>query len=658
MRLEIDRIAVKRFKGVDDLEIELGGLDATVRGDNATGKTTIADAWSWLLWGKDSRGRTDFAIKRLDAGGEPEHGVDHSVSATVRHGDRGIVLSRTYRELWQKRRGSPHAVMTGHETVFEVDGVPTTKAEYDATVSAIADETTWRVLTDPTFFSDQLPWKDRRAMLLSVTGDVDDRAVIDSDPELAELADVVDGGRTIEQHRKVCEAERKKVNVELEKLPVRIDEVRRTVADDGVDWKAAKAAIAEAREGRRRTAEKLTRLESGGEVAELTKKLREAEAEAQAEANRLSAGHETALAAVRTVHGVALEAAEAAKRKLASLDAEERAAAAEAKKLAERRDELLAEWQSVDAEELGHREPDTCAACGQKLPPEKVEAARKRAIEELNASKARRLAEVSDAGKRARARLDWLTGQDAECRSAEREAAAARLAAAREERDETKAELDRLRSEAVPVPSGGAAQEIRDRIAALGGESSAEVEAARAEVARLEHAIDEAETALARAERTEEARGRIRQLEHDERRLAVEHEALLRQVFLCDQFVRAKVALLEEAVNSRFELARFKLFRELVNGGVEPCCETTFEGVPYNAGLNAGARVNVGLDVIRTISRATGFAPPIFLDQAESTTSYVETDSQTVYLEVAAECPALEVQVGEAAIALGAEVKA
>jgi hypothetical protein len=649
MRLEIDRIAVKRFKGVDGLELELGGADATVRGDNATGKTTIADAWCWLLWGKDSRGRTDFAIKRLDAAGQPEHGVDHSVAATVRYGDRELTLSRTYRELWQKRRGSPHAVMTGHETVFEVDGVPTTKAEYDATVSAIADETTWRALTDPTFFSDQLPWKDRRSMLLSVTGDVDDRAVIDSDPELAELADVVEGGRTIEQHRKVCEAERKKTNAELEKLPVRIDEVRRTVAGD-VDRDAAKAALAEAREERRRAAEKLTRLESGGEIAELTKQLREAEAEAQGERTRKGAERDLGISVARRARDAAAGKVVAIERTIARVAEEEDAAAGEAAKLRTRCDELRAEWQVIDAEALGVTEPDTCAACGQKLPQEKVEAARRRALEELNARKARRLGEVADAGKRHRARLDWLEGQDRERREDERRSATGALAAARGELEKAEEALGRAEREhplaGDPATPPREIEYLRQKIEAARSETATEVEEARTDVARLEHAIDEAETALARAERAEEARARIAELERDERRLAVEHEALQRQVFLCEQFVRAKVALLEDTVNSRFELARFKLFRELVNGGVEPCCETTYDGVPYNAGLNAGARVNVGLDVIRTLSRAIGFAPPVFVDQAESTTSYVETDSQTVYLEVAADCPDLEVEVG------------
>ena len=114
-----------------------------------------------------------------------------------------------------------------------------------------------------------------------------------------------------------------------------------------------------------------------------------------------------------------------------------------------------------------------------------------------------------------------------------------------------------------------------------------------------------------------------------------------------DQFIRAKVGLLEERINSRFAIARFKLFRKLVNGGLEECAEVTFGGVPYGSNLNHGARIHVGLDIISTLQEHFQVAPPVFVDQCESVTCLPPMDSQLIRLVVSAEDKALRVQVLE-----------
>ena len=92
--------------------------------------------------------------------------------------------------------------------------------------------------------------------------------------------------------------------------------------------------------------------------------------------------------------------------------------------------------------------------------------------------------------------------------------------------------------------------------------------------------------------------------------------------------------VLEDMINSRFVLARFKMFNILVNGGLEECCEVTFEGVPYSAGLNHGARVQVGIDIVRTLQNHFSFLPPVWVDQSESISSLPEMECQVIRLVV------------------------
>jgi hypothetical protein len=114
-------------------------------------------------------------------------------------------------------------------------------------------------------------------------------------------------------------------------------------------------------------------------------------------------------------------------------------------------------------------------------------------------------------------------------------------------------------------------------------------------------------------------------------------------MYLTEQFIRTKVNLLESKINSRFKLARFKLFDQQINGGLTECCETLYGGVPYSGGLNNGARINVGLDIINTLSEHYGFTAPIFIDNAEAVTQLIDTRGQQIRLIVSEQDKALRI---------------
>ena len=179
-----------------------------------------------------------------------------------------------------QKRGSATAEFTGHTTDHFVDGVPVQKKEYDARIAEIADENIFRLLTDPRHFNEVLHWQRRRDMLLQVCGDVSDEEVIENKKELAKLADIL-GNRTIEQHRKVIQARRAEINKELEKIPVRIDEVKKGLPniDDITNEKELPKDIAKLREELKAKQEELAQAKAGGQVAEKTKELRMIEAQ-------------------------------------------------------------------------------------------------------------------------------------------------------------------------------------------------------------------------------------------------------------------------------------------------------------------------------------------------------------------------------------------
>ena len=130
---------------------------------------------------------------------------------------------------------------------------------------------------------------------------------------------------------------------------------------------------------------------------------------------------------------------------------------------------------------------------------------------------------------------------------------------------------------------------------------------------------------------------RIEELEEERRQLAEELASVEHLTDLAEDFVRYKVECITDNINSMFRLAQFRLFTEQVNGGIADSCDILCGGVPYDSGLNNGARINVGLDIINTLSREYGSHVPVFVDNAESVVELEGMDTQVIRLVVSAE---------------------
>src|SRR5690606_7377882 len=130
--VRLQRLKLRNFKGIREFTLEANGSDVTIYGDNGAGKTSLVDAFMWLLFDKDSQNRKDFQIKTLDADGEPIHNLEHEVEAALELDDgRQVTLRKVYKEKWTRKRGSAVAEFTGHTVDHYIDGVPTKQSDYD-----------------------------------------------------------------------------------------------------------------------------------------------------------------------------------------------------------------------------------------------------------------------------------------------------------------------------------------------------------------------------------------------------------------------------------------------------------------------------------------------------------------------------------------------
>jgi AAA15 family ATPase/GTPase len=228
MDIKLNLIELCSFKGIKKLFIDLDGKSLDVRGTNATGKTTLVDAFTWLLFDKDSKGSSKFSLKTLAPDGKELNNLEHSVRAVFSIDDKTLELQKTYKENWTKKRGAVSKEFTGHSVDYSVNGVPVKEKEYNVAIKEFILEDDFKLLTMPDYFN-SIKWQDRRALLLRLCGDVDMKTVIDSNDNLSGLSDFL-GTHSIEEKRKIAASRQSAINNELSGMTARIDEHLRLIS--------------------------------------------------------------------------------------------------------------------------------------------------------------------------------------------------------------------------------------------------------------------------------------------------------------------------------------------------------------------------------------------------------------------------------------------
>jgi chromosome segregation ATPase len=313
---------------------------------------------------------------------------------------------------------------------------------------------------------------------------------------------------------------------------------------------------------------------------------------------------------------------------------------------------LRSNWHEENNKVFEFEQSDTCPTCGQALPQKQLQEAREKALAQFNQAKAQKLEEINAKGKQLMYVKEGL-GKDIENIQGEIERINAKITELQDKESVLKSEIDAIAQGSQPVEStteyyqlNAKYREIQDEIRKLEADNSIAVTAIQKEIDALTDAIQALEQAQARLEAWKKGLQRIEELKAEERKLAAEFEELERQIYLTEEFIRTKVRLLEDKINSKFQMARFKLFDVQVNGALAECCETTYNGVPYS-NLNNGARLNLGLDIINTLSEHFGFTPVVFIDNAESVTDILQTKGQQIRLIVSGIDKKLRIELAE-----------
>lgn len=655
--MKLIRLRLENFQGIKSAEFKLDGQSASIYGDNATGKTTVFNAMTWLLFDKASTNAKNFTPKTKGADGDL-HYLDHAAEAEFDVGGRNITLRKVYHENYKKKRGSATEEFDGHGVDYYIDGVPTKEKDYKMTLIAFCgSEEKMKMLTMPDYFPEQLPWEARRTILLEICGDVDDDTVIASTPELKELPEFLKmPGSTIqrysvEDYKKIAQVTKTDINKQIQAIPGRIDEATRAIPDTtGIDPEQIDKTIAAINAEREVLEQKKARILAGdSSTADIRARISEAQAklaEQRADyAEKNSTANSSVLDKINAIKTEAIGAVNKARDARNDMERKQR----ELTRMTALREQLLQEYTEVQSERWNEG-AETCPTCAQRLPEENIQ----RLHDDFNIKKSKRLEVINQRGNK-EASKNMIT--EAKEDIIELEATAAKYEAEAAEAEE---KIKDLRSQLTTPPPFEQTEEYRRLNAQIDACRAEEQDVGKTTSAEVSSLTDEIQALFAKAEAQKELKARLRiaagqkerieELKRSEKTLAERYEKLEEGVYLCELFTKTKVSMLTNRINGKFKKVRFRLFQEQINGGIKEDCEVMIPAedgnlVPFTFANNA-ARINAGLEVINTLSHHWGIEMPVFIDNAESVTKLLQMDTQVMRLVVSEPDKELRLELG------------
>ncbi|MDH2337338.1 AAA family ATPase [Clostridium perfringens] len=626
-------LILRNFKGIKDLRVDFNRV-TDISGNNAVGKTTIFDAFTWLLFDKNSLDAKDFEIKTLDKNNNVIHGLEHEVSALLNINGVEKKLSKIYKEKWTKKRGEAEKQLTGHTTDYYIDDVPVKKVEFQEAIGNIIDEKLFKLITNPLYFSTILNWKDRRNVLLSIIGDVDVMDVIKLNNTLKGF-DALLGEKTVDDLKKTLAARKRKINQDIDSIPFRIDELDKSIIN--LDFEALEDELKIKNEELKQVEDKLydstklgdVVLEKQQKLFNLKNMLQSIEYKAESQANRPKKELEALL------DEKAYELKDTL-RKVSTL--EERLVSIKFKKdlVKDQMDSLRNTWHEEKLKVLEFNENEfVCPTCKREFEAEDIEAKKESLIEQFNISKSKKLADINNKGVAKKTEFEEIEKQISNLEM-EIEETKVKASGLEEEVKGIKVKLDNFKPSIILGEEYKKVScEISDLEVEINDNTSTKelISSLRREKSDLVDAIDTIKAKLTYREKNKATLERIEELKDEERKLAETLAKVEKEEFQCETFIKAKVKLMEDSINEKFKYVSFKLFNTLVNGAVEECCVATVNGVPFDSVNNAG-KINAGIDIINTLCNHYGVNATVFIDNAESVNELLECESQVVRLIV------------------------
>jgi exonuclease SbcC len=666
--IQILSISLTNFKGLRNQKIVFN-KNTDIFGANGTGKTTIMDAFLWMLFGKDSTDRKNFEIKTLDKLNVVIPQIEHEVSAVILVDDVKIEISRILSEMWPKKKGSNVAEFSGNKTEFYWDGVPMQEKTFQEKVSTILDETVFKMITNPLAFN-AMKWQDQRNVLVDIAGTISDEDLAAGNSEYEKLIAELTNGKTLSDYEKQILASIKKAKEDLKMIPARIDEVSKSKPETH-DFVNLKVSLGLKETELKKVDESIQNKNSAfdGLLEEINKK--------KSKANGIKSDIETIESNARRDskqnNTPDTSVLDGLRRKLSSTESDLNIGntglqtisdkhTATITKIADIEKSIVAkreDWNLENAKELTFNDDDFhCPTCKRDFEAGDVEGKKKEMLISFKGVKANKLSGIQTQGQ---VLALEKTNLESELKALEEriENAKTYITGLKTDIKKLKLDIETETSKITPTESvdeesvyqqllSGNHQyqdkkiELKNILATIDEVPKVDISELQTQRAAIVQEIDNIKSNLRNEDQIKAVDDRVKVLEKEQKDLAQQIANVEKTQFVIEKFNKLKIDTLESKINEKFKFVKFRMFKSQINGGETECCDALIDGVPFSD-ANTASKINAGLDIINTLCEFYQVTAPIFIDNRESIIDVIELNSQLINLIVSGEDKKLRV---------------
>lgn len=625
-----------KFYGKNTLDTDFS-MKTVLSGQNEVGKSTVKRIILDVLNCHDENDREITGIRPHDEHGVEIDDVDIVRAVTFEIDGKEKTLKKVTRQKRNKK-----GEITGSVTDYSINDVPYKMADYNQYINDNMAELGVLPFCLNAMTLLNKSQAEQRLALASYFGTRTDEEICDMFPQFAELKPMFDDG-DVDQLKKVC---RDKLNgtggrngskglvKERDEISTRIDTIHSTneytdLAELELQKKTYEPQLKEIEdklsdynkilEDKQKATEDIMNLKF-----ELSDMERKANADNQKKRMELQLQIDGFDASIHKTESMI----KAGKAKIERTEREIRYCARDLEK-------VRADWKK--AKELAFDESSVnCPMCGQKLPEDKIESMRA----DFDERKTKNLKELEDKG-------NALSNDNKELKQAieDKKKEIADLEVELKEltirRDGTEMELGDLPTD---IDMTGNSEyralkaKIEEKEKALADENDTselirKLKNERNELLRQVSSVDtKIELGVANNKRIDDS---IADLEDKRKDLNQEIADWERKLDLLKEFTRKKNELLQADVNKYLDFATAKLFRPLLNGDTEECCDFVYNGEAYARNLNHGARMLTEVDICRAFQKVASVNFPIIIDDTESVDDWriPQIDNQLILLK-------------------------
>lgn len=655
--IRIKSFELENFKGIKSQLFSNLQQENFIYGKNKAGKTTLFNSFIWTLFGKDANDRSDYKIKPIDENGNDIPKLESSAKYVLDVDGEEISIKRVYKEHWKKQRGSLEATFEGNKTEFYWNDVPMKKSEFNEKVADLVNEKIFKLITNPYAF-ENLSKEEKRQVLVSIVDEISDEDIFKLDPDFEILKEKT-SNKSFEEYSKQIKFSIKTTKENLDAIPIQISEVERSKPDpintelihseikdfqeqiDSIDSKIEnKSSINdEVFEHNNSIKDEIYKIEN--EITTIDLALRkQAKQESFVDTSKIDELNQSILNLQNNIS-----------RKHSSVRDYTQSIDDYKKRIIEIQTEqtkLREEWNVENSKTFVFDEENLiCQTCKQHLPEQDIEEQKEILQRNFNSKKSENKSTISKKGKSLTASIENFQVQIKDLEN--------RISTENTEIDKLSKQCDNLQKQLEVEKQNTAQPKDEEEIYNNLKVSDAKISKLNIELSKLksklkevkvvdlselkntkieiQSKIDESKKLLVTNELIQKADERINELKTQEKELAKIISELELEIFLIEKFNKLKSDQLEKSVNKLFKFVEFKLFKTQVNGAEVPTCEALINGVPFDT-TNTASQINAGLDIINTLCRINNVTAPIFIDNRESVTDLIPTESQIINLVV------------------------